>query len=185
MFDFKKALGKKDEPSGETQSKFELALQEVDALSRQAKEHTLAAKVPEQGKFLKIGSHKVTGKELNETAAQMDNSIIQAKNVQIKTLRHVVQLYRALDALDAEHIAGILTALKAAETATDWARINDENIGKITSYLMQDDRVLAHKKEQETRIAALERKVKNAYFVAGGAVVVAFASLMLCLIICI
>lgn len=87
-----------------------------------------------------------------------------------------------LDALDAEHIAGILAAAKAAETATDWARINDENIGKITNYLIQDDRVLAHKKEQETKIAVLERKVKNAYFIAGGAAVVAFVSLVLCLI---
>lgn len=183
MFEFKRASGKKEASSGESKSQFELAVQEVAGLSHKAEEHTHIPKVPEQGKFLKIGSHKVTGKELNEASAQVDHSIIQAKNVQIETLRHITQLYQALDALDAEHIAGILAALKAAETATDWARINDENIGKITNYLMQDDRVLAHKKDQESRIADLEQKVKNAYFVAGGAVIIALASLMLCLIV--
>ena len=182
MFDFKRVSGKKETTSNATESKFELAVREVEGLSHQAEKHIRVQKVPEQGKFLKIGSHKVTGKELNEATAQMDNSIIQAKNVQMETLRHIVQLYEALDALDAEHVAGVLSAIKAAETATDWARVNDENIGKITNYLMQDGRVLAHKKEQETKIVALEHKIKQAYFVAGGAVVVALVSLLLCLI---
>ena len=182
MFDFMKASGKKEATPDEKKSKFEVALQEVEELSRHANEHTRVEKVPEQGKFLKLGSHKVTGKELNAAAAHIDDSIIQTRNTQIETLQHISQLYQALDALDAEHIAGILSALKAAETATDWARINDENIGKITSYLMQDDRVLAHKKEQEAQIATLEKKLKSAYFVAGGAAVVAFTSLVLCVV---
>lgn len=182
MFDFKKASVKKEAAPGEKQPRFEVALQEVESLSLKAKEHERLKPVSEQGKFLKIGSHKVTGKELNKATAHIDDSIIEMKNVQIDALRHIIQLYQVVDALDAEHIAGILAAAKAAETATDWARINDENIGKITNYLIQDDRVLAHKKEQETKIAVLERKVKNAYFIAGGAAVVAFVSLVLCLI---
>ena len=182
MFDFMKALGKKETTPGENESKFEVALQEIEGLSLEANEHKRVEKVPEQGKFLKLGSHKVTGREMNTATAHIDDSIIQVKNVQIETLRHITQLYQALDALDAEHIAGILSAIKAAETATDWARINDENIGKITSYLVQDGRVLAHKEEQENRITALENKVKTAYFVAGSAIVMAFASLVLYLI---
>lgn len=182
MFDFLKTTDKKEGSASENKPKFEVALQEVEELSLNAKEHKRVEKVSEQGKFLKIRSHKVTGKELNTVAAHIDDSIIQAKNVQIETLRHIVQLYQALDALDTEHIAGILTAIKAAETATDWARINDENIGKIASYLMQDDRVLALKKEQEDRISALENKVKTSYSVAIGAVLVAFVCLVLCLI---
>lgn len=182
MFDFKKASGKKETAPGEKQPRFEVALQEVADLSRKANEHERVEPVSEKGKFLKLGTHKVTGKELNVATTHIDDSIIQMKNVQIETLRHIVQLYQVVDALDAEHIAGILAAVKAAETATDWARINDENIGKITSYLMQDDRVLAYKKEQDDRIAILENKIKAAYFVAGGAVVVALASLVLCLI---
>ena len=86
-----------------------------------------------------------------------------------------------IGALDEEHIAGILTAIKAAETASDLAHINDENIGKIIDYLMQDDQVLAHKNEQESRIAALENKIKTAYLVAGGAALAALVSLILCL----
>ena len=182
MFDFIKASGKKEAAPGETKSKFEVALQEVDGLSQQVSEHKHVEKVPEQGKFLKLGSHKVTGKELNSTAAHIDDTIIQIKNAQVETLRHIAQLYQALDALDAEHVAGILSAVKAAETATDWARINDENIGKITNYLMRDERVVAHKNEQESKIAELERKIKNAYLLAGGAIVLALVSFVLCVL---
>lgn len=183
MFDFIKASGKKEASPSENKSKFEVALQEVETLSAQAKDHTRVEKVPEQGKFLKLGSHKVTGKELNAVAAHMDDAIIHAKNVQIETLRHIGCLYQALDSLDAEHIAGILTAIKAAETATDWARINDENIGKITSYLMQDDRVLAYKKEQDDKISALETKLRKAYLVAGASAVMAFVSFVISLVV--
>lgn len=85
-----------------------------------------------------------------------------------------------MDALDAEHIAGILTATEAAEKAKDLANVNDQNIGKIITYLTQDDRVLAYRKEQETKIATLERKIKTAYLVAGSSVVVALISLVIC-----
>lgn len=181
MFEFKRASGKKETAPGEKKSNIELAVLEVEELSQKAKEHKPVEKVSEKGKFLKLGSHKVTGRELNTTATHIDDSIIQMKNVQIETLDHVIQLYKVVDSLDAEHIAGILAATKAAEVATDWARINDENIGKITAYLMKDERVIAHEKEQMTRIAVLENKVKKAYFVACGAVVVAVASLVICL----
>lgn len=181
MFDFKKASGKKETVPSEMKSKLEIAVREVEDLSIKAKEHKRVDKVSEKGKFLKLGSHKVTGRELNTTATHIDDSIIQMKNVQIETLHHVIQLYKVVDSLDAEHIAGILAATKAAEVATDWARINDENIGKITAYLMKDERVIAHEKEQMNRIAALENKIKKAYYVAGGAVAVAVASLIICL----
>lgn len=180
MFDFMKASGKRDNAQGEEKSKFETARNEVQALSLQAEAHTPVTRVSEKGKFLKIGSHKVTGKELNNMAIHIDTSIIQAKNVQIETLRHVDQLYRVLDALDGEYVTGILAATEAAEKAKDLANINDQNIGKIITYLTQDDRVLAYRKEQEVKIATLERKIKPAYLVAGSSVIVALISLVLC-----
>ena len=181
MFDFKKASVKKETDPGEMKSKLELAVREVEDLSLKAKDHKRVDTVSEHGKFLKLGSHKVTGKELNSVTAHIDESMIQMKNVQIDTLRHITQLYQVVDSLDEEHISGILTALKAAEAATDWARINDENIGKITACLMKDEQMLAHKKEQADKMAVLEHKVKMAYFVATGAVVVAVTSLLICL----
>ena len=182
MFDFIKTSGKKETaPSGDV-SKFDLARKEVESLSRKANEHTRACKVPEQGKFLKLGSHKVTGKELNTVATHVDDSIIQAKNVQIAILRHIDQLYQTLDALDAEHIAGVLSATEAAEKAKDLASINDQNIGKIICYLTQDDRVLTYRNEQESKVAALERKVKMAYILTGSAILTAVVSLVTCLI---
>lgn len=181
MFDFKRASSKKEMIPSEAQSKIELALQEIDGLSKQSGKSKPIERVSEQGKFFRLGSHKVTGKELNATVAQIDETFIQMNDVQIKALHHISQLYQAIGALDEEHIAGILTAIKAAETATDLAHVNDENIGKIINYLMQDDQVLAHKNQQETRLVALERKVKTAYLVAGGATIAAITSLIVCL----
>lgn len=182
MLDFLRLSDKKESTPDEKQPKFDTAIHEVEQLSLMAKEYSQVEQVAEHGRFLNLGSHKVTGKELNTVTAHIDDSFIQTKNVQKETLQHIVQLYRALDALDADHIAGILTAIRAAETATDWARINDENIGKITNYLLQDDRIQAYKKEQDDRMATLETKIKTAYIVAGSAIAIAFVSLVLCFV---
>ena len=117
-----------------------------------------------------------------QIAAHIDDTVIQTRNVQIETLQHIIRLYETVESLDEDHIASVLAAMKAAETATDWARINDENIEKITNYLIQDDRFLAYKQEQENRLRALENKLKAAYIVAGCSIAAALASLALCLI---
>ena len=148
-----------------------------------AKEHTPVTPVAEKGKILKLGTHKVTGKELNQATAHIDDTIIQAKNGQIAILNHIAQLYKIIDALDAEHIAGILAASKAAETATDWARVNDENITKIITILSKDDRIVAHENAQERRISGLEKKLKIAWILAISAVAIAVVSLICCIII--
>jgi len=179
MFDFLKLSEKNESISEEKKSKYELAQQEIEELTAKAKEHKRVERVAERGKILNIGNHKVTGKELNTTTARIDDSIIQTKNVQIETLKHIIKLYEALDALDEEHIAGILTALKAAETASNSARANDENIGIITDYLMDDDRVPTWKEEQDKKIEALAKKLKIAYIVAGISLAVAFISVLL------
>lgn len=183
MFEFMKASGKKEADLREQNAKFAIALQEVDDLSNRAKAHKSIETVPERGKFFKIGAHKVTGKELNVAAGHIDESIIQVKNVQIETLRHIEQLYRVLDTLDGEYVSGILEATEAAEMAKNLASINDENIGKIVRYLSQDDRVRAYKTEQESRMATLESKIKTAYILAGSSAIVALVSLVFCLVI--
>lgn len=118
---------------------------------------------------------------MNAATTRIDDSIIQGKKVQFETLQHIIQLYKALDVLDEEHIAGILSAIKAAEVAADLARINDENIGKIANYLMKDARVLAHEEEQSQKMETLEKRLKSTYIAAGCALAVASVSLVICL----
>ena len=182
MLDFLKISEKKENTPVEKAPKFEVALREVDELSLKAKAYQRIEPVAEHGKFLKFGAHKVTGKELNTVAAHIDDTVIQTRNVQIETLQHIIRLYETVESLDEDHIASVLAAMKAAETATGWARINEENIDKITNYLIQDDRFLAYKQEQEDRFIALENKLKTAYLVAGCSVAAAVTSLVLCLI---
>lgn len=118
---------------------------------------------------------------MNAATTRIDDSIIQGKKVQFETLQHIIQLYKALDVLDEEHIAGILSAIKAAEVAADLARINDENIGKIANYLMKDARVLAHEEEQSQKVESLEKRLKSTYIAASCALAVASVSLVICL----
>lgn len=183
MFDFLKTSEKGEAISGKKNTKFEVTLKEVKSLSTRAKEHMRVEKVAEKGGFLKLRSHKVTGRELNVATDYIDDSIMQVKNVQSETLQHILQLYQTLDALDEEHVAGILSAIKAAEAATDLARINDKTIGKIANYLMQDELVLAHKEEQRQKIEALEKRIKSTCFMTCCALVVASVSLVICLLL--
>ena len=175
MFDFLKLSDKKENSAGEKKSKYELAQQDIKELTVKAGEHKQLESVSERGL---IFAHKVTGKELNSITAHIDDTFIKAKNVQIEILQHIMKLYQALDALDEEHIAGILAALKAAEAATDSARTNDENIGMITDYLMDDDRVNALKEEQDKKMEALEKKLKTANAVAMISLAIAVVSVL-------
>lgn len=183
MLDFLKKPGQKEVSPVDTQQLHGSAIQEVEQLTLKAKEHTPVSPVAEKGKILKLGTHKVTGKELNQATAHIDDTIIQAKNGQIAILNHIAQLYKIIDSLDAEHIAGILAASKAAEAATDWARVNDENITKIITILSKDARVVAHENAQEQRISELEKKLKTACILAVGAATIAGVSLICCFII--
>lgn len=183
MLDFLKKPGQKEASPVDTQQTHSSVIQEVEQLTLEVKEHTPVSPVAEKGKILKLGTHKVTGKELNQATAHIDDTIIQAKNGQIAILNHISQLYKIIDALDAEHIAGILAASKAAETATDWARVNDENIAKIITILSKDARVVAHENAQEQRISNLEKKLKTACTLTIVAVAVAVISLVFCLVL--
>ena len=175
MLGLTKTTNKKD-------PQFAATLKEVAELSDQIKEHERIESIPEQRKFLKLRSRKVTGKELNVVTSKIDDNFIKTKNVQIETLKHITQLYQALDALDSDHIAGILSAAKAAETASNLAQINDENIGKIISYLTQNGQILAYRKEQDKKIADLTKKLSIAFFIAIGSIATALLSLLFALL---
>lgn len=76
-------------------------------------------------------SHKVTGKELNALTEEIQNCFIDINNTQIKLIKEFGDVYIALDALDREHISGILASIKATEKTSERIAETQVQIQKI------------------------------------------------------
>ena len=93
-------------------------------------------------------NHKVTGKELNELTVQIQSHLHSVNNTQIKLIKQFGEVYIALEALDREHIAGILTSIKATEKTSERIAATQEQIKKIVEYQKKTLEVLKKFKQK-------------------------------------
>lgn len=114
---------------------FDKAMTSIKVFADNAKEHEPLDRVSYSGGFLGLGDHKVTGSELNNVVSQVEDQLIDLKDFDLGTLNIITDIYKALDALDKEHISGILIAANAAKVASDKATKNVEAIQKIIKVL--------------------------------------------------
>lgn len=114
---------------------FDAAMMSIKAFSDQAAKHKSIDKVSDSGGLFGLGNHKVTGVELNQMISQTEDQLIDAKNYIMELFDVTSSIYKALDALDKEHISGILIAANAARTASDTATKNVKSIEKIIKVL--------------------------------------------------
>ena len=121
---------------------FDIAMKSIKDLSDQAKEHEPLDRVSNSGGFLGLGDHKVTGYELNNVVSQVEDQLVDMKNFDLGFLDIITSIYKALDALDREHISGILIAANAAKVASDKATQNVETIQKIVKVLQKFNKKL-------------------------------------------
>lgn len=121
---------------------FDIAMKSIKDLSNQAKEHEPLDRVSNSGGFLGLGDHKVTGYELNNMVSQVEGQLVDMKNFYLGFLDIITSIYKALDALDREHISGILIAANAAKVASDKATQNVEAIQKIVKVLQKFNKKL-------------------------------------------
>ena len=116
---------------------FDKAMHSIEVYAKKAKETRQLDKVSTNGGFLGLGSHKVTGEEFNNRLTQIGGYLIDLRNFDLGTLDIVSDIYKALDALDKEHISGILIAANSAKVASDKANKNVEAIEKIIMVLQK------------------------------------------------
>ena len=116
---------------------FDEAMQSIKVYANRAKGTKAIDKVSTNGGFLGLGSHKVTGEEFNSRMTQIGEHLIDLRNFDIGTLDIVTNIYKALDALDKEHISGILIAANSAKAASDKATDNVKAIEKIIEVLQK------------------------------------------------
>ena len=114
---------------------FDTAMKSIKDFSDQATEHEPLAKVSYSEGLFDLFDHKVTGTELNRVVSQIEDQLVDLKNYNVGFLDLITNIYKALDALDQEHISGILIAANAAKVASDKATKNVEAIEKIVKIL--------------------------------------------------
>lgn len=157
----------------------EETLQSVQELSNKTQAHKPLTTVAEQGKFFGFGTHKVTGKEFNTALSQIDDELIRSKEFDTAVLDHITALYKAIDALDAEHISGIMTAANVAKAADDKANVNGHNIEKLITLYTNNPPYIAQQSELKNTLDAMGKKVKTAYYIAGGSIALTVITLLL------
>lgn len=116
---------------------FDQAMSSIKEFEEQAQKDVSLNRVSHSGGFFGLGDHKVTGTELNTLVSQIEDQLICQNNWDIDFIKQISNIYKALDALDKEHIAGILTAANAAKVASDKATKNVQSIQKIIEVLQK------------------------------------------------
>lgn len=106
--------------------------------------------------LLRGADHKVTGSEFNILASQVQNLFIDINKTQIKSIRELGEVYKALEALDKDYIQAIIGSLKATERTSE--RIQDEHkrINKVVDDQKRTLSILKAFKEKLEGFAHLE-----------------------------
>ena len=114
---------------------FDAAMRSIRNFSERAAEREPLDRVSSSGGLFGLGDHKVTGTELNSVVSQVEDQLMDLKGYDLESLDLITDVYKALDALDKEHISGILIAANAAKAASDKATKNVAAIEKIVKIL--------------------------------------------------
>ena len=135
---------------------FEVALNNLKELAEQTPSDIGLDKVDSEGGLFGWFDHKVTGDELNKITTQIQGYLIGFNDLHIKEIKEVEQIYKAIDSLDKEYIPAILSAVKAAETASDQAKRAQKDINKLIEAHKKSIKVLEQHKERLDRLQHLE-----------------------------
>ena len=103
----------------------ELVIKEHNFVTAKDKIQEYASKTPkdvslprvqEDGGILNWGSHKVTGKEFNQFAGQVQKSLISLNGLSKTIVSEFKEVYNAFEALDKDYISGIVIAVNRSFT---------------------------------------------------------------------
>lgn len=107
---------------------FEIAKKSLQKFAEEHHETTDLMTVPTDGGLFGWFDHKVTGDELNNLTSQIQDQLVRINKVHQGVLTELVQVYKALDALDKDYITAIVDSFKATEEANSKARKNRQDI---------------------------------------------------------
>lgn len=169
---------------------FDMAKNRLKEFSEKTEAELKIDKVETEGVFLGLGNHKVTGYELNERLETIQKHLIDANATNNKVIKVFREIYNALDALDKDYITSIVANVKAM-----WNDIEDHT-SKLIECEKRDveltDTIQKNKEEVNEKIVEavqaanvaveiLTKKVKYAYWIAGGSAGLAIVEMILLL----
>lgn len=178
---------------------FDMAKNRLKEFSEKTEAELKIDKVETEGVFLGLGNHKVTGYELNERLETIQKHLIDANATNNKVIKVFREIYNALDALDKDYITSIVANVKAISHLYDidgmWNDIEDHT-SKLIECEKRDveltDTIQKNKEEVNEKIVEavqaanvaveiLTKKVKYAYWIAGGSAGLAIVEMILLL----
>ena len=132
---------------------FESAKQSLRKYTEENQGNPDLVKVPTDGGLFGLFDHKVTGDELNELTSQIQNYFVRFNQVTQGMLKELVQVYKALDALDKDYITAIVNSIKATEEVNNKAKKNRQDIEDSVN---NQERIIELLKKFKTKLEKLE-----------------------------
>lgn len=103
--------------------KFEVAKNKIQKLAHNVPATVEMERFKTEGSIFSWNDHNITGEEANRLLVSPLQSTLIAQNSNIRSLFNIAdEVYKALESLDKEYIAGILTSVDAATIASNQAK---------------------------------------------------------------
>ena len=135
---------------------FESAKNRIQKFSQKESQEIAISKVDTDGWFFGLGSHKVTGGELNERLSTIQQHLIDLNTTNNQTIKEFSQIYKALEALDKDYIQAILVSIKGTEKTSEGLKAAQEKIKNTISNQVKILNVLTDFKEKLEKLKHLE-----------------------------
>lgn len=134
---------------------FELAKNRLKKFSEKKDTELKIENVKTDGGFLGLGSHKVTGSELNSRLETIQEHFISVYTTNNKVIKEFREVYNALDALDKDYITSIIANVKAIEKTSN-------DVRKQQNILKQHNKKLEEQQQKlDMHQAEIEKNVEN------------------------
>lgn len=103
--------------------RFEVAKNKIQTLAHNVPSTVSLNKFPTEGSIFSWNDHNITGDEANKLLVSPLQSTLIDQNSNIRSLFNIAdEVYKALESLDKEYIAGIIASIESAKVASDQAK---------------------------------------------------------------
>lgn len=135
---------------------FEIAKNKIQTLAHNVPSTVSLKRFPTEGTIFSWNNHNITGDEANRLLVSPLQSTLIAQNDNIRSLFNIAdEVYKALESLDKEYIAGIITSIESAKVASNQAKTASQEALKASK---KADNAQADIKET---IEGLKKTVQN------------------------
>lgn len=112
---------------------FQAAKNSLKKYTEKAKKDVELKSVPTDGGLFNLGSHKVTGEELNGITSQIQTYLVNLNSLSQGLIDEFGKVYKAFESLDKDYISGIVASIKAAEEVSKQEQKDRKDIKELVA----------------------------------------------------